>query len=130
MDWKQFFKPQISKVIIFALLVWIFGVPATLVTCQGFVRIAEPPSPCIGQFAFSNIISRNIQVFDGVRHFSYNPIIVTLYPAGLYLALSLIFYMSGYNWKKATLYVIGIILIILLICILFAIIGTRSFIAQ
>ena len=132
MNWKQFFIPQISKIIILFILILVFGVPATSSSCQGFVRTPTPPS-CIERFTFSNIVSdvtgldRYPYVLDASTHFSYNPIIVTSYVVALYLALSLIFLLSGYKWKRASLYVIGIIVIIFLVFIFNSISGARTY---
>src|SRR3989344_6796869 len=133
MNWKQFFIPQISKIIILFILILVFGVPATSSSCQGFVR-TPTPSPCIEKFTFSNIISdvigldRYPYVLDASTHFSYNPIIVTSYVVAIYLVLSLIFLLSGYKWKRASLYVIGIILIIFSVFIFYSMSGARTYV--
>lgn len=133
MDCKQFFKPQISKVIILILLILIFGVPATSSNCQTYVTTSTPP-PCIERFTFSNIIlgamglTKYPYMLDAATNFSYNPIVVIIYLVAMYLSLSLIFHLSGYNWKKSLLYVILIVFIILLIFMLSSLMGTKTYV--
>lgn len=132
MKWKQFFSPQISKIIILVILILVFGVPATSRSCQTYITTPIPP-PCIERFTFSNIISdligldRYPYVLDAATYYSYNPIIVALYVVTLYLILSLIFHLSGYKWKKVLFYVVGIILIVFLVFVFSSIIDARTY---
>mgnify|MGYP001608743387 CR=1 FL=1 len=133
MDWKTFFKPSISKILIFVILVLIFGVPATSSDCQTYVSTPTPP-PCIEKFTFSNIIidvlglTKYPYVLDAATYFSYNPFLVVLYLIGLYIIVSLIFHIAGYNWKKALLYTVAAILLIFLIAVLSSLMGARTFV--
>lgn len=132
MKWKQFFGPQISKIVLLVIVILIFGVPATSRDCQTYITTSTPP-PCIEHFTFSNIIldligfDRYPYVLDAAIYYSYNPIFVALYVVALYLIISLIFHLSGYKWKKAYLYVAGIILIIFLVFILLSIMGVKTY---
>ena len=132
MNWKQFFGLQISKIVLLVILILIFGVPATSRSCGGFVTTSAP-SPCIERFTFSNIVSdlvgldRYPYVLDASTHYSYNPLIVASYVVALFLVLSTIFHLSGYRWKRAVLYIIAIIAVMLLILIWFSMNGARTF---
>jgi len=133
MDWKKFFKPYISKIVIFVLLVLIFGVPATSEGCQTHVLALTRP-PCIERFTFSNIIidvlglTKYPYQLDGATYFYYNPFLVILYLIGLYVIVSSIFHITGYNWKKSLLYIVAVILLILLIIVLSSVMGNRLFV--
>ncbi len=131
MKWKQFLKPTIAKIILFIILVLIFGVPSIQRSCQGFVQTTVPPS-CIERFTFSNIIidilGIRIQPLDAVISFSYNPLFVIPYLIILYLLVSLIFHIAGYNWKRALLFTIIGILLIFFVKIIQSVIKSSSFI--
>ncbi len=133
MDWRKFFKLYISKIVIFVLLVLIFGVPATSRDCQTYVTTPTPP-PCIERFTFSNIIidvlglTKYPYVLDAATYFSYNPFLVIPYLIGLYVIVSSIFHIAGYNWKKALLYTVVAILLIFLIIVLSSVMGAKAFV--
>jgi hypothetical protein len=120
---KQFLKPQISKIIIFVVLVLIFGLPAISTSCSTFPLMrGETPPPCIERFTFSNIIVGVLgypHVMDAAIFFSYNPFVVMPYLVVLYLSLSLLFRFSNYDWKKVLLYLtlIGMTIFVILIFI-------------
>ena len=133
MDWKKFFKPYIFKIVILVLLVLIFGVPATSRDCQTYVTTPTPP-PCIERFTFSNIVidvlglTKYPYVLDAATYFSYNPLFVISYLVVLYVIISLIFHIAGYNWKKALLYIVAAVLLIFLIIVLSSVMGARTFV--
>lgn len=119
MNLKKIIKPQISKIIIFLILILIFGVPATSRSCSHFpLGPDETPPPCVEKFTFSNLIldfsgaMRYPHVMDASTSFSYNPLIVAGYLIFLYLILSFLFHVSNYNWKRVVLY-------LSIVCVLF-----------
>jgi len=103
MNWKKFLKPTIREIIVFAVIILVFGVPATSHSCQTYVTTPTPP-PCIEKFTFANIIvdalglTRYPYMLDASVRFSYDPSLVGGYIVVLYLALSLIFYF--YHQRK------------------------------
>lgn len=135
MNWKQIISLQTSKVILYIALILIFGVPATERGCSTLpsrnVDVLYAPR-CIERFGFSNIVLdvsgfNNFTTTDATTHFRYNPIIILLYLVVLYLAISFVYYLSGYDWKKALLYVMVGIFIVFLFFIYLAFTGSRMY---
>ncbi len=103
MDWKKFFKPQISKVIIFILIVLISGVPASVEQCATY-DFGTGEFPCgPTRFGIHNPFSEFlVQMLDAVNIYSYNPILVGVYLMALYSLLSLIYFYTKKNRTQRT----------------------------
>jgi hypothetical protein len=96
MNWKEFFKPKLGKVIIFLLLILIFGIPVTTSSCSTFPLMpGQTPLPCVEKFGFQNLFFIILETFgttmDAYTRFSVN--LITLgYLVLVYLLISAIFY--------------------------------------
>ena len=134
MDWKRFLGPQFSKVVIFVILLLLFGVPAIITSCAGYVPPDTPPGtslcaePSLTMYNFLAYISTSF-VLDAVYGFEFNYVIIASYLAVLYLNLSLLFHILGHDWKKVSVILVIIILLIILAVVFFALMGARTFTA-
>ena len=113
MDWKEFFKPAISKAIIFALLLLIFGVPAFVKQCATFDFGIEkfPCGPT--RFAFHNPLIKS-QIYDAVDIYSYNIFLVAFYLTILYVLLSLIYFYTRKNKVQRIVYLISFVILFII----------------
>jgi len=116
MNWKEFFRPQTSKIIFFIALLLIFGVP-------DFVRQCAAYDFGRGQFPCGNTrLALNNPIFYGgmldvVDNYSYNPILIGAYLIALYSFLSLVHFFTDkkrVNMKRVIFVTILIALYIIL----------------
>ena len=130
MNWKKFFKPLVSKIIIFAVLILIFGVPAYLKSCGSYIQ-AGTAQHCFGPslVLFNGLTyASTTGVLDVSYNWTFNPFIIGGYLIVLYLLLSLIFHIAHYKWKRALLYTIGVLILMILARQIISVIGNRTFI--
>ena len=128
-DCKQFFKPQISKTIIILILLFLFGVPAYLHSCNAYLEANTPQQCTSPHLTLYNYFTHSFTtgVLDISFGWDFNSFIITLYIVVLYLMISLVFLLTGYNWKKAALGMIGLLLILLLIRILMSLYNSKVY---
>ena len=99
MNWKEFFKPTISKVIIFFLLLLIFGVPASVKQCATF-DFGTGKFPCgPSRFGFHNPVLGS-QNLDAATTYSYNFLAIALHLSIVYALLSLIYFYTREKSSK------------------------------
>jgi len=95
MNIKEFLKPTIWKIIIFVLIILIFGIPATSHSCSTYPLMpGEIQPPCIDSFGFYNLLTILIEstmiAMDAYIKFSFNYLILFSYLIVVYLISCLI----------------------------------------
>jgi hypothetical protein len=95
MNWKEFFKPSILKIVIFLLIILIFGIPATSHSCSTYpLRTMQPPPPCIDKFGLQNLLYiflESMPATDAYTNFIINYFYLIGYLVLVYLVISVIF---------------------------------------
>jgi magnesium-transporting ATPase (P-type) len=116
MDWKEFFKPQLSKIIVFISLILIFGIPTFVTQCATY-DFGRGDFPCgEPKFTLNNPVLSSITTsLDAVDTYEYNIFLVIVYLILLYFILSFIYFNTSGNKKRRIFYtIIFTILFILL----------------
>ncbi|RLI98357.1 MAG: hypothetical protein DRO99_00870 [Candidatus Aenigmatarchaeota archaeon] len=133
MDWKRFLKPQVSKVAVFIVLIFMFGLPANVKLCNAYIQpvaIGETAPPQCGDvhIEFQNpLVNPNLFILDASYSIDYSPMLFVPYLVLLYLGLSLISHAAGYDWKKALLYLIAVLFMVALAAVTASTALTASF---
>lgn len=110
MDLKEFFKPQISKIIIFIILLLLFGVPAFYKNCATY-DFGTGEFPCgPPRFTLHNPLIKS-QMLDAVNIYSYNPLVIASYLVVLYSILSLIYFYTKENKAQRIVFLISFIVL-------------------
>ena len=66
MDWKEYFKPNWTKLVISILIILIIGIPATYYSCNTYPTPNGEEFPCLGSYKFLSLIK-----FTRLNFFSY-----------------------------------------------------------
>ena len=105
MNWKEFLKPEISKLIIFILLLIVFGVPAFVTQCASY-DFGTGKFPCgEPRFTLNNpLLSSYTVILDANNNYDYNTLLILAYIASLYHLLSLIYYCTKSNKTQRIVY--------------------------
>jgi|SRR3989338_1891930 len=116
MDWKEFLKPEISKLIIFILLLIVFGFPAFVTQCASY-DFGTGNFPCgEPRFTFNNpMLSSYIVMLDAHNNYEYSPFLIAAYLFVLYFALSLIYSYTKSNKMQRIVYTTSFILLFIVI---------------
>ncbi len=132
MDWKKLLFPTKAKIAILVLVLVIFGVPATMRSCPGFlIEVGASMPPCVERFSIYPTISilvLSLPASDASTAFEFNPLFVGAYVLALYLAVCFLFQAMGQSFKKAFLAVVAIALLLLLLAIASAFFSNISYI--
>ena len=105
MEWKEFFKPEISKIVIFILLVAIFGVPAFVTQCASY-DFETGNFPCgEPKFTLNNpLLSSYTVMLDAHNNYEYNIFLIVAHLFVLYSVLSLIYVYTEKNKTQRIVY--------------------------
>lgn len=134
MDWKRFLGPQLSKVMIFIILLLLFGVPVVITSCAGLVPLDAPPGtslctePTLTMYNYLTYLFTT-NVMDAVYGIEFSPFIIAAYLVVLYLNLSLLFHILGHDWKKVSMILLIIIALLVISVIFFSLMASRTFTA-
>ena len=92
MNWREFFRPRISKIIIFIALILIFGFPDFMRECAALAMTGQL-NPCGNtKLALNNPIFHR-DMLDAVDTYAFNPFLIGAYLIILYSFLSLIYFL-------------------------------------
>ena len=112
-DLRDFFKPVISKIIIFVILFGIFGVPAFVKQCATF-DFGTGEFPCgLNRLTLHNPLIK-LQILDATNIYSYSILLIALHLFVLYSLLSLIYFYTQENKTQRIVYLASFIILYLI----------------
>lgn len=107
---NEFFKPEISKIIIFLLLILIFGIPAFVTQCATY-DFGTGEFPCGSpKFTLHNPLIKE-PVLDAADIYDYSPFLIILYAVTLYSLLSLIYLYTKNKKAQRIVYIAAFIIL-------------------
>lgn len=132
MNFKEFLFPSKEKIGLLILALLIFGAPATMHSCPGFLtEVGASMPPCIERFNIYPTIAiavMSIPALDASTSFEFNPLIVGTYVLALYIAISILFHLVGQSVKKSALAIVGIALLLLVLAIVYSFFSSITYV--